>query len=98
MPSDVTLVIDEAALQQFFHGDDVAEGLLAEADPVITAAQAAAPKRTGEGAESIHGEIDREGGELAIRVSWDRAHYYMVFHEVGTRYLPARPFLAAGIN
>jgi hypothetical protein len=34
-----------------------------------------------------------EDGEWTARVSWDREHYYMSFHQLGTKSLPARPFL-----
>lgn len=95
---DAYLVIDQPALDSELHSEQVAAGLIAESEPLVTAAQSAAPKLTGAGAVSIHGEVIRGGGELELRISWDRARYYMVFHEVGTRYLPARPFLAAGVN
>jgi HK97 gp10 family phage protein len=49
-----------------------------------------APKDTGAGAESIHSEPDPD--VPGFRVSWDRDHFYMLFHELGTQHQPARPF------
>lgn len=53
-----------------------------------------APKRSGEGAASIHAEV--VGDE--VRVSWDRQHFYLYFHEVGTSRMNARPFLRPALD
>lgn len=54
-----------------------------------------APKDTGTGAKSIKVERhwDSRTRRVTYRVSWDRSHFYMGFHEFGTLTLPARPFL-----
>lgn len=69
-----------------------------DADRVAAGASADAPKRTGAGAASIRSEIDLSHAEPGVEVSWDRDHFYMYFHEHGTRYLPARPFLAPAVD
>ena len=60
-------------------------------DEIIAEMRRLAPKDTGEGAESIHAELDGSGE--FYRISWDRAHFYMYFTEVGTEIQPARPFM-----
>lgn len=69
--------------------------LLAAAEPtVVRSARMLAPQRTGAGAASITGKIDRHAeGEVVVRVSWDRAHYYMGFQDGGTAFVPAVYFL-----
>lgn len=54
-----------------------------------------APRDTGAGAKSIRVKRywDRTTRRVSYRVSWDKDHFYMLFHEVGTENLPARPFL-----
>jgi HK97 gp10 family phage protein len=48
---------------------------------------------SGHGADSIHAEASHEDGNWVVDVGWDRDHYYMRFVELGTRHMPARPFL-----
>jgi HK97 gp10 family phage protein len=74
------------------HEVQEAQERLAEA--VVEGAQARAPRDTGAGAASIHAERDAEGHE---RVSWDPAHDYMMFHELGTEKMPAHPFLRPAV-
>jgi len=50
-----------------------------------------APKDTGASAESIHSEPDPE--EPGFRVSWDKDHFWLSFHELGSAHQPARPFM-----
>lgn len=56
-------------------------------------AKANAPRDTGAGAESIQHEVGEDSEGAYVRVSWDRDHFYMFFHEVGTSRKSARPFL-----
>lgn len=69
-----------------------------DTEPVVRAAQTAAPKATGAGAASIRAEGQITGRGAGVAVSWDRDHFYMFFHERGTRYLPARPFLEPSLD
>jgi len=72
--------------------------LLESAAPVVSAARAGAPKRTGAGAASIHPEAVLDGPEWTVHVSWSQARFYMYFHERGTKHLPARPFLVPALE
>lgn len=60
-------------------------------DEIVAEMRRLAPEDTGEGADSIDFELD-ESGDF-YRVSWDKAHFYMYFPEVGTDDEPARPFM-----
>lgn len=66
--------------------------------PLVAAARSDAPKRTGAGAASIHAEAVLDGDEWTALIGWTRERYYMVFHELGTRTLPARPFLVPSVK
>lgn len=85
----MTFRVDDAALKVALESAvdpqvrDVAARIAADA-------QRMAPKRTGKGAASIHAEAQPDG---SVRVSWDPAHFYMLFQEFGTQHQTARPFL-----
>lgn len=71
-----------------------AEALLKRVgDDIAADAAAAAPKRTGEGAASIHAETGTDTDGPYVLVSWDKTHFYMAFHELGTSRQSATPFL-----
>jgi HK97 gp10 family phage protein len=63
-------------------------------EPMVVDMQAAAPKLTGRGAESIHSAVvSVEGFGATVAVGPDRAHFYLAFSEWGTAKMPARPFM-----
>lgn len=66
-------------------------------DDIARDASIAAPKETGRGAKSIHGEVLASADGWEGRVSWTRDRYYMYMQEKGWtargRKVPARPFL-----
>lgn len=72
--------------------------ILEKVEPVVEAAQAAAPKKSGAGAASIRAEPNYDETEPTVRISWDVEHYYLRFHELGTKYLPERPFLRPAVD
>lgn len=72
--------------------------LLQSAGPLVSAAQGRAPKLTGLGAASIDAEAVPDRSGWTVHISWSRERYYMYFHEVGTKTLPARPFLASTLE
>lgn len=73
--------------------------IMAKVEPVVEDAKANAPRKTGAGAASIRAEVDWSGEDgPAVRVGWDTDHYYMRFHELGTKHLPARPFLRPAVD
>jgi HK97 gp10 family phage protein len=79
--------------RQLRYNPDVTSSLEKIAKAVVRDAQAAAPKRTGAGAKSITHEYGHDQDGPFQRVSWDRRHYYMQFHEFGTSRMNAHPFL-----
>lgn len=95
---DVRIVLNPRAIEDVASDPEVGRMLLERAEPIVDAARSGAPRATGAGASSIHAEIAESVRPIEVRVSWDREHYYMGFHEFGTIYLPARPFLAPGVN
>ena len=91
--SDVRVVLDQAAIRGLAHEPAMGPLLVQAAGPGVRAARSQAPKRTGAGAASIGVEAVLDGPEWTAHASWDQLRYYMIFHERGSRYLPARPFL-----
>ena len=100
MPDDVHVVLDESAIRDLSASDEMRDALMDIADPVVLTARALAPKRSGRGAESIRAEpvFDSADREWTVRISWTRDHYYLYFHDHGTRQLPAREFLEAALR
>ena len=91
---NVEVVLDREAIERLPLAPDVREMLLQEGERVARESAARAPKKTGAGAASIHPEFILDGDIAEVRVAWDREHFYMYFHQVGTRKLPAHPFMA----
>ena len=96
--ADERVVVDGRAIDSIAGSQDVLEMLLDAADPIITRAKAIAPRRTGEGAASIHGEPVLDGPDWTVRVGWDRDHFYLYFHDRGTEKLAARPILEPALE
>ena len=83
-----------AAAIRAWAGSAEAKAILDRAGGLIADdAKAAAPRKTGQGAESIRQEVGEDADGAFFRVSWDKDHFYMFFHEVGTSKMSARPFL-----
>lgn len=95
----VRVVWDQHELAALERDPVLLRNLEASAEPLVRSARAGAPKATGAGAASIRAEL-APGVDAAweVRVSWDQLHYYMRFHELGTRYLPADPFLRPALD
>lgn len=95
---DFHLELDNAAVEDLA-ADLEAQELAQEAgDVVADKAADLAPKASGEGAASIHAEIGVDAEGAYADVSWDRDHFYMGFHELGTERQPANPFLRPGLD
>lgn len=88
------IVIDSSQIHAIVADPAVRDELLRIGEDVARESAIRAPKRTGAGAASIRPEAVLDGDSWEVHVSWDRDHYYMYFHQVGTRKLPARPFMA----
>jgi HK97 gp10 family phage protein len=93
MADDITVVVDYGAIKDWLASPEVGNMLVDAAQPGVSFARAAAPRRTGAGADSIRAEPVLDDGEQTARVSWDRLYYYMRFQEQGTQKMPAHPFL-----
>lgn len=90
--------INEAAIQALAAQPEIRETLIREAQPVVMAARAGAPKLTGAGAASIDAEPKFDGDQWVAWITWSRERYYMIFHEFGTKHMPARPFMRPALE
>jgi HK97 gp10 family phage protein len=91
--ADVRVRFDEAALADLAQHPAVRAAVLDAANKRVPGIRGRAPKDTGEGAASIHAVSVLDHGEETARISWARENYYMGFHQLGTRSLPAHPFM-----
>lgn len=98
MAGDFRLNLDAAAIEDLGYDDDVEELLDDITEQVVSLAQEKAPKDTGDGADSIHGEAGTDADGAYVDISWDDEHFYMAFHELGTEHQPATPFLRPALD
>jgi HK97 gp10 family phage protein len=90
----VRVEIDEAGMAALARSAEIREAVHDPAESrVVRPAQARAPKRTGFGASTIHAEMALDVDGWEARVSWSPDAFYLKFHELGTRYMDADPFL-----
>lgn len=86
--------INAAALNKSLqYNPDVVDALDKIGREIADDARIAAPKLTGAGAASISHEVVTDENGSAVRVSWDKKHWYMKFAELGTSHENPRPFL-----
>lgn len=99
MPNDdISIRFNQSAIDELGFNDEAVDMLEDVGDQVADIARGLAWKDTGEGAESIHGEVGEDSGSAFVDVSWDREHFYMTFQEVGTEDRPASPFLRPALD
>lgn len=92
--ADTRIVVHQQAIDALAADPHIVPVLLDAAKPVVDQARFNAPRRTGLGAASIEAQPFNEiGGEQTVHISWDRQHYYLGFHDLGSSQLPARHFL-----
>lgn len=84
---------DRRAVTDATRGPEVDKAMLDLGWQIAERAAALAPKETGGGASSIRAERVIVNGIPEVRVSWDRDHFYMSFHEFGTENSSPHPFL-----
>lgn len=73
----------------------VKEALLKAGEFEAEEMKSEAPKRTGNMAKSIKvSKIKSKNGVKYIEISPDKDHYYYTFIELGTKNIPANPFMA----
>lgn len=94
----VDFIINPLGIAELLVSPGLRHDLAEKAKEVVAAAQAAAPKKTGLGAKSIRYEFVDGEAASAMRIGWDTDHFYLKFHELGSRYLPARPFLVPALD
>jgi HK97 gp10 family phage protein len=93
-----TVRLDDAAIRALSASPEVKDALDSIGDQVRERATASAPRRTGEGAASIDYESGVDAYGAFVNVGWDNDHFYMLFVEVGTSRMPARPFLRPALE
>lgn len=93
MADEVRIIWHDAAIASFRRSEENRAHVIEGGRDIARAAAAAAPRRTGAGAGSIHPEAVLDDGDWTARVSWEQQFDYMRFHELGTEHLPARHFL-----
>lgn len=96
--SGVTVKVDWDAVKAVLTEPQARAAITAAGEQFASVARGFAPHRTGAGAASIHGTLVETDGVISANVSWDRAHYYMAFHESGTKFMPAHPFLQPALD
>lgn len=95
---DFDLDLDEDAIADLMFDED-AEDLAQEVgDELAELASDLAPKLSGEGAASIHAEVDVDSESAFADVSWDPDRFYMGFKELGTEHEPPHPFLRPALD
>jgi hypothetical protein len=77
--ADVTVIVNEAEIKALTRADWFRSEMQTRADAVAAVARPMAPRRSGAGASSIHGEVVLGAEGYEGRVSWDSAHAYMKF-------------------
>lgn len=96
--TEFRLELDQAAVDDLGFDDEALALLQDVGDLVADGARTLAPQRTGEGAASIHAEVEVDDESGFADVSWDRDHFYMGFAETGTSHQPATPFLRPALD
>lgn len=98
MAEQVLVTVHHDAIDRLVSSGAVEQFLEDASRPVVQQAKARAPRDTGAGAASIHTEMILSSGEWQALTSWDQDHFYMYWHEKGSRQLPARPFLVPALR
>lgn len=96
--TDFRLELDDSAIAELGFDEEALAMLQDVGDQVAGQAAALAPKQTGEGASSIHAEVEVDDESGYADVSWDADHFYLGFAETGTSHQPATPFLRPALD
>lgn len=91
-------IADFTAIQLVAREAGVRDDLMERGRIVARRAQTAAPKLTGAGAASIATEAVLTAAGWCCDISWDRAHGYMRFTDMGTRYIQAQHYLEQALQ
>lgn len=93
MAQGVRFVYNESEMERLLRDPEVLNEMLALVEPVVMTSRALAPKDTGAGAASIHGESGVDAQGSFVDISWDTEHDYMRFQDLGTRRIRPHRFL-----
>jgi HK97 gp10 family phage protein len=100
MPQQTTVTVSyrEAGERELMTSGYVREVMQGIGDRIAADASEHAPHRSGAGARSIHAVTELGPNGWEVRIGWSRPSYYLGFHETGTVYMPARPFLVPALD
>ncbi|MEV0805731.1 hypothetical protein [Micromonospora sp. NPDC050200] len=99
MPVELVRVwVDPVEVQRLGDSVEASEATREAGRGIARLAGSLAPHRTGEGAASIDAWPGVGPGGPHTDVSWDQDHFYMSFHDGGTKDLPARHFMQAALD
>ncbi len=82
--------IDEVAVRDLVVDPQIVNYLFLLGEQFAEDLRSVTPKDTGAGAASIGPHTSRARG--ATDVGWDKAHWYLIFPEYGTKFQPAQRF------
>jgi hypothetical protein len=77
MATDVTVQLHEAEIRELLNSEWFRRSLTGHGSRVTALARTMAPRRSGRGAASIHGETVAGPDGWEDRIGWDAAHAYM---------------------
>lgn len=90
---DITVKVYNDRWHDVGHSEEWRQETDGVGEMVADEARRDAPKNTGAGAASIDSVPYLFPEGWGSQVSWDLAHYYMIFHEIGTVHVPEQRFL-----
>jgi len=94
----VRVFIDMGAVREVCREPEARNTAQEYGDRIAEAARGFAAKDTGAGAASITAVVTDYGETVEADVSWDEAHHYMYFDEVGTYKMAAHPALGPALD
>lgn len=90
------LIVKLEKLERDVSREEIEAALLLAAQPVVDAARANAPVRSGNLRDSIRSEVVDDEGKPEVRVGTNL--FYGRYQEFGTKRLAARPFLRPALD
>ena len=97
---DVDVIYFDSAEREYLASASMRDAMQSVGGPIAAVARSRAPigHPSHGGAASIRAVTDLGPNGWEVRISWDAAHYYLTFVELGTVYMPARPFLRPALT
>lgn len=91
----VRVSVNDSAVAALDRDPAVLDQVMSVGNQVADRAAQSSDAWSDEGYATIHAEL---GGDNVVRVSWDQEHFYMLFFEIGTSEISARPFLRPALD